>query len=156
MFGVWSLTDEVQRFAVHESLKLLANRAWISWRTRVMFSLVELSSAAQYLFSEKGYVLSSEIESVLSIRGHFFPFSSGGSHGLLVFSPLLLVSWLPIPPWVLMVSSSRGLMVCWWLSWSLCLLAASPTIEDYCMLQTSNNNVSYIDCNYAHKLMTAL
>merc|ERR1711873_330050 len=48
--------------------------------------------------------------------------SAGGSRGLLVFSPLLLVSWLPIPPWVLMVSSSRGLMVCWWLSWSPCLL----------------------------------
>merc|ERR1711873_358486 len=31
----------------------------------------------------------------------------------------------PFPPWVLMVSSSRGLMVCWWLSWSPCLLAAS-------------------------------
>ena len=28
--------------------------------------------------------------------------------------------------------------------------------DDYCMLQTSNHNVSYIDCNYAHKLMTAL
>merc|ERR1712002_546648 len=52
--------------------------------------------------------------------------SAGGSHGLVVFSPLLLVSWLPIPPWVLMVSSSRSLMVCWWLSWSPCLLAASP------------------------------
>merc|ERR1712163_77486 len=52
--------------------------------------------------------------------------SAGGSRGLLVFSPLLLVSWLLIPPWVLMVSSSRGLMLCWWLSWSPCLLAASP------------------------------
>merc|ERR1711893_228335 len=35
--------------------------------------------------------------------------SAGGSHGILVFLP------------VLMVSSSRGLMVCWWLSWSPCL-----------------------------------
>ena len=28
--------------------------------------------------------------------------------------------------------------------------------EDYCMLQISINNVSYIDCNYAYKLITAL
>ena len=27
--------------------------------------------------------------------------------------------------------------------------------KDYCMLQTSINNISYIDCNYAHKLITA-
>merc|ERR1712163_59023 len=41
---------------------------------------------------------------------------------LLAASPGLLVAH---SPWVLMVSSSRGLMVCWWLSWSPCLLAAS-------------------------------
>ena len=28
--------------------------------------------------------------------------------------------------------------------------------EDYCMLQISINNVSYIDCNYAQKLIIAL
>ena len=27
--------------------------------------------------------------------------------------------------------------------------------KDYCMLQTSIDNISYIDCNYTHKLITA-
>ena len=43
--------------------------------------------------------------------------SFGGSHGLLVLSPFLLVSWWPILPRVLIVSRSHGLLVALMISW---------------------------------------